>query len=59
LKKEITMEGSGQNLERRFRLMVWSETTSWAQSRCSDLSNAKQTAEALSLHREFFLGDYE
>lgn len=53
------MDGSGQSLERRFRLMVWSETMSWAQSRCSDLSNSRQSAEALSLHQEFFLVDHE
>lgn len=52
------MEGSGQDLERRFRLSVWSETDGWMQSRCTDLVNAERTNDAKSLQREFRLCDF-
>ena len=53
------MDGSGQNLERRFRLIIWSETTSWVENRCFDLSNLNQVDDAMSLHREFHLNDFK
>ena len=50
-----SVEGSGQKLERRFRLSVWSETDWWMQTRCSDLINAERNIDAKSLLREFRL----
>ena len=49
------MDGSGQKLERRFRLSVWRETDSWMQTRCTDLINAERSIDAKSLLREFRL----
>ena len=50
-----SVDGSGQKLERRFRLSVWSETDSWMQTRCTDLINAERSIDANSLLREFRL----
>ena len=50
-----SVDGSGQKLERRFRLSVWSETDWWMQTRCTDLINAERNIDAKSLLREFRL----
>lgn len=47
------MDGAGQQLERRFRLPLWRETTVWMQSRCRDLVDADQQLDAHSLYLEF------
>ena len=49
------MEGSGQNLERRFRLEIWRETHNWMQSRCDDLAELDREGDAASLALEFHL----
>ena len=49
------MEGSGQNLERRYRLEVWKETHHWMQSRCNDLVELDRQRDATSLVLEFRL----
>ena len=50
-----TLEGSGQNLERRYRLEVWRETDSWMQSRWSDLVELDRERDAASIYLEFRL----
>ena len=50
-----SVDGSGQKLERRFRLSVWSETDWWMQIRCTDLINAERNIDAKSLLKEFRL----
>ena len=47
------MDGSGQNLERRYRLEVWRETDSWMQARCSDLVELNREGDAASIYLEF------
>ena len=47
------MDGSGQDLERRFRLIVWRETDQWMQSRCADLIEADRKNDAASVYLEF------
>ena len=49
------MDGSGQNLERRYRLEVWRETDSWMQTRCSDLVELDRERDAASIYLEFHL----
>ena len=49
------MEGSGQNLERRYRLEIWRETDGWMQSRCSDLVELDRERDAASIYLEFRL----
>ena len=49
------MDGSGQNLERRYRLEVWRETNSWMQTRCSDLAELDRERDAASIYLEFHL----
>jgi len=55
ISRENSVEGSGQKLERRFRLSVWSETDDWMQIRCTDLINAERNIDAKSLLKEFRL----
>ena len=50
-----TVEGSGQNLERRYRLEIWRETHNWMQSRCNDLVELDRERDAASLALEFRL----
>ena len=52
-----TLDGSGQNLERRYRLEIWRETHSWMQSRCSDLADLDRELDAASVYQEFRLRD--
>ena len=47
------MDGSGQKLEQRFRLSVWSETDGWMKARCSDLFYDERGNDAKSLLKEF------
>ena len=49
------LDGSGQNLERRYRLEVWRETVYWMQSRCSDLKDLDRERDAASIYTEFLL----
>ena len=49
------MDGSGQNLERRYRLEVWRETDGWMESRCSDLVELDRERDAVSIYLEFRL----
>ena len=49
------LDGSGQNLERRYRLEVWRETDSWMQTRCSDLVELDRERDAASIYLEFHL----
>ena len=49
------MDGSGQNLERRYRLEIWRETDGWMQSRCSDLVELDRQRDAASIYFEFRL----
>ena len=49
------MDGSGQNLERRYRLEVWRETDGWMESRCSDLVELDRERDAASIYHEFRL----
>ena len=49
------LDGSGQNLERRYRLEVWRETVYWMQTRCSDLENLDRERDAASIYTEFRL----
>ena len=51
------MDGSGQNLERRFRLPVWQESLLWMQSRCGDLLDSGREADAKSVLVEFRIND--
>ena len=50
-----TLDGSGQNLERRYRLEIWKETVNWMQSRCSDLVELDRERDAASIYLEFRL----
>ncbi|WP_216725519.1 hypothetical protein [Synechococcus sp. KORDI-52] len=47
------MDGSGQNLERRYRLEIWRETVYWMQARCSDLNELDRKRDATSIVLEF------
>ncbi|MDC3048662.1 hypothetical protein OA162_03020 [Synechococcus sp. AH-736-A19] len=49
------MDGSGQNLERRYRLEIWRETVYWMQTRCSDLEELHRERDAASIYTEFRL----
>jgi len=49
------LDGSGQNLERRYRLEIWRETVNWMQSRCSDLVELDRERDAASIYLEFRL----
>lgn len=49
------MDGAGQNLERRYRLALWSETDQWMQVRCADLIEANRKKDASCLYLEFRL----
>ena len=49
------MDGAGQNLERRYRLALWSETDQWMQVRCADLMEGNRKQDAASLFLEFRL----
>ena len=49
------LDGSGQNLERRFHLEVWRETVYWMQARCSDLQELDRGGDAASIYMEFRL----
>ena len=49
------LDGSGQNLERRYHLEVWKETVYWMQSRCSDLQELDRERDAASIYTEFRL----
>ena len=55
LSNDHSVDGSGQKLERRFRLAVWSETDWWMQTRCTDLINDQRNIDAKSLQKEFHL----
>ena len=49
------LDGSGQNLERRYRLEIWRETFHWMQTRCSDLQELDRDQDADSIYTEFRL----
>ena len=49
------LDGSGQNLERRYRLEIWRETVYWMQTRCSDLEELDRERDAASIYTEFRL----
>ena len=49
------LDGSGQNLERRYHLEVWRETVYWMQARCSDLQELDRERDAASIYTEFRL----
>ena len=49
------LDGSGQNLERRYHLEVWRETVYWMQARCSDLQGLDREGDAASIYMEFRL----
>ena len=49
------LDGSGQNLERRYHLEVWRETVYWMQARCSDLEEVNRERDAASIYTEFRL----
>lgn len=49
------LDGSGQKLERRYRMEVWKETVYWMQSRCSDLEELDRERDAVSIYTEFRL----
>ena len=49
------LDGSGQNLERRYHLEVWRETVYWMQARCSDLQKLDREGDAASIYMEFRL----
>ena len=51
------LDGSGQNLERRYRLEIWRETDYWMQTRCSDLEELDRERDAASIYLEFRLND--
>ncbi|MCB4406893.1 hypothetical protein FZZ85_03815 [Synechococcus sp. MU1642] len=50
-----SLDGSGQNLERRYRLEIWRETVYWMQSRCCDLRDLDRERDAASIYTEFRL----
>jgi len=50
-----SVDGSGQNLERRYRLEIWRETVYWMQTRCSDLEELDRERDAASIYTEFRL----
>ena len=49
------LDGSGQNLERRYHLEIWRETVSWMETRCSDLQELDRERDAASIYTEFRL----
>ena len=49
------LDGSGQNLERRYRLEIWRETVYWMQTRCNDLEGLDRERDAASIYTEFRL----
>ena len=49
------LDGSGQNLERRYHLEIWRETVYWMQARCSDLQELDRERDAASIYTEFRL----
>ena len=49
------LDGSGQNLERRYHLEVWRETVYWMQARCSDLRELAREGDAASIYMGFRL----
>ncbi len=49
------LDGSGQNLERRYRLEIWRETVYWMQTRCSDLEELFRDPAATEIYTEFRL----
>ena len=49
------LDGSGQNLERRYHLEIWRETVYWMQSRCADLQKLDRERDAASIYTEFRL----
>ena len=49
------LDGSGQNLERRYHLEIWRETVYWMQARCSDLKELDREGDAASIYMEFRL----
>tara|TARA_B100000073_G_C23377922_1_gene429770 strand:+ start:283 stop:456 length:174 start_codon:yes stop_codon:yes gene_type:complete len=53
----ITLDGAGQNLERRYRLVLWSETDQWMQIRCADLIERNRKNDAVCLYLEFRMRD--
>ena len=50
-----SVDGSGQKLERRYRLEIWRETVYWMQTRCSDLEELDRERDAASIYTEFRL----
>ena len=49
------LDGSGQNLERRYHLEVWRETIYWMKVRCRDLQELDREGDAASICMEFRL----
>jgi len=49
----LILDGAGQNLERRYRLVLWSETDQWMQVRCADLIEKDRKNDAACLFLEF------
>ena len=49
------LDGSGQNLERRYHLEIWRETNYWIQARCRDLHELDRERDAASIYSEFRL----
>ena len=49
------LDGSGQNLERRYHLEIWRETVYWMETRCSDLQELDREGDATSIYTEFRL----
>ena len=49
------LDGSGQNLERRYHLEIWRETVYWMETRCSDLQELDREGDAASIYMEFRL----
>ena len=49
------LDGSGQNLERRYHLEIWRETVYWMQARCTDLEELDRKRDAASIYTEFRL----
>ena len=49
------LDGSGQNLERRYHLEIWRETVYWMETRCSDLQELDRERDANSIYTEFRL----
>ncbi len=51
------MDGSGQSLERRFRLSIWVETRIWMQDRYTTLFEMDRKVDANCVYLEFTLSD--